>query len=155
MTSSAPLERASRASLLPLWVSELTIMTGSGKYFISFFRNVRPSIRGISMSKVITSGFSLTILSRATYGSGAVPTTSIPRSRDRPSVKTFRTIAESSTMSTPIFFFMNPHASSERRKANRSSSVRMGRKISLSIPELSSSKSLNRTGIGTSKSKIC
>ena len=37
-----------------------------------------PSMRGISTSSVSTSGFRATILSRAIYGSGAVPTTSMP-----------------------------------------------------------------------------
>ena len=59
-----------------------------------------PSIRGISMSSVSTSGSYWTILSRAMYGSAAVATTWMPgyfaNSRD----SICRTTAESSTIST-------------------------------------------------------
>ena len=63
------------AASLFFGVSELTMITGSGKCFISFTRNERPSMRGISTSSVTTSGFNATIFSRAAYGSTAVPTT--------------------------------------------------------------------------------
>ena len=65
-------------------------------------RNDRPSIRGISISSVITSGCKLRILSRATNGSGAEPTTSISGSADKASVRIFRTMAESSTIRTRV-----------------------------------------------------
>src|ERR1700722_11475971 len=54
------------------------------------------------MSSVKTSGRRLRILSRATKGSGAVPTTSISGSDARASASILRTIAESSTISTRI-----------------------------------------------------
>ena len=82
--------------------SELMITTGMGWKCISFFRNVRPSMRGISISSVSTSGCSARILSRATYGSGAVPTTSRSGSPASASVRILRTMAESSTISTRI-----------------------------------------------------
>src|SRR5262245_56864640 len=63
-------------------------------------RNVTPSMRGISTSSVMTSGFSALILSRAMCASPAVPTTSMPASPASISVRICRTSAESSTMST-------------------------------------------------------
>jgi len=64
---------------------------------MNFLRKAIPSILGISISDAIISGLSLTILSLATYGSGAVPITFIPLSLDNSPVSTLRTIAESST----------------------------------------------------------
>ena len=65
MTSTAPASKAFIVVMAPSWVSELTITTGTGKCLISFPRKVMPSILGISTSRAITSGFSLTILSLA------------------------------------------------------------------------------------------
>src|SRR5580693_9168865 len=62
-----------------------------------------PSMRGISISSVITSGLSVRILSRATNGSGAVPTTSISASLESDADSIFLTMAESSTTRTRIF----------------------------------------------------
>src|SRR6185437_11771284 len=62
-------------------------------------------MRGISISSVSTSGRKERILSRATYGSGAVPATSMSASPARASLKILRTIAESSTIRTRIFRF--------------------------------------------------
>src|SRR5215471_5749480 len=59
-------------------------------------------MRGISISRVRTSGRSARILSRATYGSGAVPTTSRSGSPARASARSLRTMAESSTINTRI-----------------------------------------------------
>src|SRR5947209_4407149 len=73
---------------------------------MSLFRKVNPSMRGISMSSVSTSGESDRILSRATYGSGAVPTTSISCSAESASLRILRTMAESSTIRTRIFRFI-------------------------------------------------
>ena len=64
-----------------------------------------PSIRGISTSSVRRSGDSSTILSRATYGSGAVPTTSIKGSLAPTPGRGFAcTTAESSTIRTRTRF---------------------------------------------------
>ena len=99
-TSTAPAAMASMAVCVPSPVSELMTMTGIGRCAISLRRNVIPSIRGISMSSVSTSGSYWTILSRAMYGSAAVATTWMPgyfaNSRD----SICRTTAESSTIST-------------------------------------------------------
>ena len=67
---------------------------------MSFRRKVMPSMRGISTSRVTTSGLRATILSLATKGSGAVPMTSIAGSRASSVENTFLTTAESSTMRT-------------------------------------------------------
>jgi hypothetical protein len=64
------------------------------------FRKVRPSIRGISRSSVRTSGRSSMMRSRAAKGSAAVPTTSMPGSALRASVRILRTMAESSITRT-------------------------------------------------------
>src|SRR5471030_1896953 len=74
-----------------------------GRNSINFLRKVSPSMRGISISRVTTSGDKARILSRAINGSGAVPITSIPDSADSASVSSLRTMAESSTIRTLIF----------------------------------------------------
>ena len=122
ITSTAPRSMASRANSPPSLVSELTIITGKGKCFINLPRNVRPSILGISISRVMTSGFKATIFSRATYGSGAVPMISISLSCDNSSLKTLRTTAESSTIST-LIFFINPQYCWSRKKSVQSSQM--------------------------------
>ena len=65
-TSTAPNSSACTAARQDGCARELMTITGSGWKCISFFRNVRPSMRGISMSSVSTSGCSARILSRAT-----------------------------------------------------------------------------------------
>ena len=80
------------------------ITTGIGCCAISFCRKVSPSIRGISMSRVMTSGSCSLILSAATKGSDATPLTSIAGSLPSTSVSVRRTSAESSTIRTLIFF---------------------------------------------------
>jgi hypothetical protein len=69
--------------LQPRSVSEETMSTGRGCARISFSRKVSPSMRGISTSSVITSGWRRWILSHAAYGSAAEPITSIAGSRER------------------------------------------------------------------------
>ena len=59
-----------------------------------------PSMRGISTSRVMTSGISCWIRRAATKGSDAVPITSMPGSALRISVKVCRTDAESSMINT-------------------------------------------------------
>ena len=63
------------------------------------------------MSSVSTSGSVARIISRATSGSGAAPTTVMSRSREKISVRSWRTSAESSTISTLI---LPPAAGAER-----------------------------------------
>jgi hypothetical protein len=64
-TSTAPAARASIARSPPRGVRLLTTITGRGWNFISLRRKVRPSMRGISMSRVSTSGLRARIWSRA------------------------------------------------------------------------------------------
>ena len=59
-------------------------------------------MRGISMSRVSTSGCRVLIFSRATKGSAAVPATLISGSEMRIWVSNWRISAESSTMRTLI-----------------------------------------------------
>ena len=56
MTSMAPAASASILAADPDCVTELTMMTGSGWCSIILRRKVRPSMRGISISSVTTSG---------------------------------------------------------------------------------------------------
>jgi hypothetical protein len=65
MKSTAPNSSARNVVWHPTSVSELTITTGIGRPRMSFSRNVSPSILGISISRVITSGFKALIFSRA------------------------------------------------------------------------------------------
>jgi hypothetical protein len=57
--------------------------TGIGCWLMSFLRNVSPSMRGISMSRVMTSGTCSLMRSAATNGSPAVAITSISGSDDK------------------------------------------------------------------------
>src|SRR5579863_8154329 len=90
-------------------------------------RNVSPSIRGISMSSVMTSGTCWLMRSAATNGSDAVPITSICESAERTSLRDWRTTAESSTISTRIFLaLIIPASHSGYRPEIHHSSVRLG-----------------------------
>ncbi|MEY3150708.1 MAG: hypothetical protein RLY92_935 [Chloroflexota bacterium] len=102
--SVRPVAIASSAICEPCCVSALTTTTGMVDFSaLSLRRNVSPSMRGISMSSVSTSGRSLGIFSIANNGSWAVPTTSMSGSWWSVSVITLRTIAESSITNTRIF----------------------------------------------------
>ena len=102
--SIAPSSSARSVTSAPRSVSVETITTGIGRRRIKRARKSMPSIRGISMSSVITSGFRSRIMSRATSGSAAAPTHSISPSRLMISVSRLRTRAESSTTTTRVFF---------------------------------------------------
>src|ERR1700733_508493 len=101
--STAPKLSASSATVAPFCVREEHITTGMGRSRMRLRKNARPSMRGISTSSVSTSGLSNLIFSRATYGSGAVPMTSMSGSEFRISVSSWRMTAESSTTRTRIF----------------------------------------------------
>lgn len=62
-----------------------------------------PSIRGISTSRVMTSGTSSAMRRAATKGSEATPMTSMPGSADSTSTRVWRTLAESSITRTRTF----------------------------------------------------
>ena len=101
--STAPSSSARIVISEPRSVSEDTIRTGIGRRRISFSRKSRPSIFGISTSRVSTSGLCFLISSRATSGSGAVATTSMSGWELTISLITLRISAESSTISTLVF----------------------------------------------------
>lgn len=105
MISTAPYSSALRVLCAPSSARLEQIITGSGCWLMIFCRKVKPSILGISMSSVITSGISSRMRSAATNGSAAVPITSISGSRDKMSLSVRRTTAESSTIRTRILGF--------------------------------------------------
>jgi hypothetical protein len=84
--STAPYSSALSVLCAPSSASVEQITTGIGCWLMIFRRNVKPSMRGISMSNVITSGACSRIRSAATNGSLAVPMTSIPGSEDSTSL---------------------------------------------------------------------
>ncbi len=63
--STAPISNASNVTAAPTSVNVEIITTGNGRKRIMLRKNVIPSIFGISISRVITSGFKVLILSRA------------------------------------------------------------------------------------------
>jgi len=71
--STAPSSSARMVTSAPRSVSVEIISTGMGRRRMMRPRKSMPSILGISMSRVITSGFFSRIISRATRGSLAVP----------------------------------------------------------------------------------
>ena len=74
MKSTAPRWSASRVTSAPSVVNELTIKTGTGISFIMTFSAVRPSMPGISTSRVTRSGLNFSIFSRPSRPSRAVAT---------------------------------------------------------------------------------
>ncbi len=75
--STAPASNASNITFEPSSVSEEQMITGIGRCAMILRRNVMPSIRGISRSRIMTSGISSWRRRAATNGSDAVPITSI------------------------------------------------------------------------------
>jgi hypothetical protein len=100
--SSAPSSSARIVVSAPRSVSVLTITTGIGRRRIRRERNSSPSMRGISTSSVMTSGFRLRMTSRACSGSAALPTQTMSDWRLMISVSKLRTRAESSTTTTLV-----------------------------------------------------
>jgi hypothetical protein len=110
--SLAPADSASRVAEAPRSVSVLNMMMGTRLRVARMARTASmPFISGISMSIVISSGFSASSLATATLPLTAVPTTSMSGSADRTSVTIFRTTTESSTTITLIGFTRDPPAS--------------------------------------------
>ncbi len=97
ITSMAPISSAVTAR--SAWVVQST--TGKGCWRISFFRKVRPSIRGISTSSTITPGTDSFSRSTASYGSAA-RTTRNRLSDSMIDLSRCRITALSSTTSTSI-----------------------------------------------------
>ncbi len=72
MISTAPYSSALRVLCAPSSARLEQITTGMGCWVMIFCRKVSPSMRGISISRVITSGTCSRIRSAATKGSEAV-----------------------------------------------------------------------------------
>ena len=108
MQSTAPSSIARIVAVAPRAVRLETITTGNGLSRITFSRNSSPSIFGISTSRVMTSGLSALIASRASSGSEAWPITSMPGSSASEAEIRPRIVAESSTTSTLTGFMRRP-----------------------------------------------
>src|SRR3990167_3021745 len=102
--STAPNSNAFIVTSAPRSVSVEIITTGMGRNRIKRPKKSRPSIFGISISSVMTSGSNSRIISRATSGSFAAPTHCISACLLMISANKLRTRAESSTTTTRIFF---------------------------------------------------
>ena len=108
MKSRAPKESASRVAWAPSWVRLDTISTGMGCCAMIFFRQVRPSIRGISISRVTRSGLYSSIFSRASMPSRAVATTRRSGASSNIFCRDFRMKGLSSTTSIRIVIVLSP-----------------------------------------------
>ena len=97
----------------PRSVSVETITTGVGRSRMILARKSMPSMRGISTSSVITSGFSARIISRAISGSAAAPTHSMSLWRLMIAERRLRTSAESSTTTTRVLDMLSCSASEQ------------------------------------------
>ena len=106
--STAPISRALNVASAPYWVRTLIMTTGFGLVLTISLSAASPSMMGISISMVITSGLSCWFLITADLPLLAVPTTSIIGSLSRISPITFLKRAESSTIRTLIFLDMRP-----------------------------------------------
>ncbi|MHC2736348.1 hypothetical protein ACVMFA_002109 [Bradyrhizobium liaoningense] len=101
--STAPASNASNITFEPSSVNEEQMITGIGRCAMILRRKVMPSMRGISRSRMMTSGSSFSSRLAATNGSDAVAITSISGSSLKIVSRIWRTDAESSTISTRTF----------------------------------------------------
>jgi len=104
--ATAPAAIASMVVWTPFSVRVEQMTTGVGRSAMILRRKVMPSMRGISTSRTITSGHCCFMRSMAISGSAAACSTSIPGTAPNRAVRTWRTTAESSTMSS-LMGFMN------------------------------------------------
>src|SRR5690606_20068110 len=95
------------------------ITTGVGRSAMSFFRKVKPSMRGISTSITMTSGHCRFMRCMAKSGSAAAPITVMSGSLSSKAVMTCRTTAESSTMSTLMLVRISIAPLAHRSPVNR------------------------------------
>ncbi len=116
--SSAPASSASRVALAPSWVSEENINTGFGVAAMMARTALIPSMTGISMSMVTTSGLSARTLLMASRPSTANPTTLSRGSPSSISTTRRRKNVESSTTSTRTAMSRNPWAKRLFHQAN-------------------------------------
>src|SRR6266404_2269529 len=103
--SNAPFSSACIVRAAPRVVSELSMTTGVRCRETISASAVSPSIRGMSTSRVTTSGFSCSTLASAKHPSIAVAITSVSGSLSRILEINLRISAESSTTRTRILFF--------------------------------------------------
>ena len=101
--STAPNSSARKVASALRSVRVDTITTGIGRRRIRRLRNSMPSMLGISMSSVSTSGLRLRIISRAMRGSPAAPTQCMSGCVLMMAVSRPRTRAESSMTRTLVF----------------------------------------------------
>ena len=127
MKSTAPSASAFKVEYAPSFECVLNKITGSGARRMIRRSVSMPSMRGISRSRVTTSGRSSSIFFRANSPSIAVPTTSISGSRARIEGMSFRMSAESSTTRTRIFSLMRwpPRERIERVAASTAGTLRI------------------------------
>ena len=102
MMLTAPAASAAIEVSAPDSASVEQMTTGVGRSDMIFFRNVMPSMRGISMSSTITSGHCACMRAMARIGSATAAMTSMSGSRVSKDATTCRTTAESSTTITLI-----------------------------------------------------
>jgi len=107
MMVTAPAAIASKLACAPFSASDEQMITGVGRSAMILRRKEMPSMRGISISTISTSGQSFRILSMAKSGSAAVAMTSIPAAFSSACETTWRTSAESSTIITLMLSAMD------------------------------------------------
>ena len=128
MQSNAPSRRAVIVASVPRTVRVEHITTGIGRSRMIRSRNASPSMPGISMSRISTSGFNFLIIARAMCGSNAMPTTSISTSRVRMRCSAARIDALSSTINTRTRSVTIGPAAWRKSSAHRSPSRRRRRR---------------------------
>ena len=102
-TSKAPISRASIVMGAPSWVREETMTTGAMASSTKVLRAVSPSILGMFISRVMTSGLSSLAFSMTSLPSLAVPATSSLGSDSMMDLSVRLISAESSHTRTLIF----------------------------------------------------
>ncbi len=100
MKSTAPYLSVSKVTEVPSWVSVLSMTVGVGHWIIICLRVDKPSITGMLISRVTTSGLCCLISSRASLPLVASPMISRLVSDDSILSSPLRIMAESSTMRT-------------------------------------------------------
>jgi hypothetical protein len=103
-TKSTTPKRSASKVIAPSVNNELSTTVGVGDSIIICRKLVKPSMTGISISKIITSGFKVLTIFKASSPFLAAPTASIFGSDFKISKTAFLMNAESSTTSTLIFF---------------------------------------------------
>ena len=122
MIETAPAASAAIVVSAPFSVSVEQITTGVGRSAMIFLRKVMPSMRGISTSRMMTSGQACFMRSIASSGSDTACSSRMPGAFSSIVPTTLRTTAESSTTITSMFFMRV----CGRRKGSRDAASRPG-----------------------------